>query len=405
MLSVASTRTRAKSSAIIAALGAICGLGAQASAHWPPSRPCRETQDCDRVMRLSLVHHRHMRLLIRVLVMLAVPTAAAAGYLDMHVHTAGIGGGGSGAFVNEEMRGSLRFPIYLRAFGIDVRELEQKGDAVVIARISELVAASGSVDRAVVLAMDGVIGDAGGLDREATQIYMPNEFVAAETRRYDNLCFGASVNPYRHDAIGRLRLAKDAGAVLLKWIPNIMHVDPADPALEPFYKELVALDLPLLSHAGQERSFATSADEFGDPLRLALPLSLGVAVIVAHIAATGENEGVANFERILPMFERYRNLYADISSLTQINRLGYLKRALALPGLDERLVYGTDWPLQFFPLVSPYYHIGDIGWAMARAISAIDNVWDRDVALKKAVGTPDSVFTRAATLLRAATCG
>ena len=351
-----------------------------------------------------LVHHGRMLRVIVVVVTLALPAVAAAGYLDIHVHTAGIGGGGSGAFVNEEMRDSLRFPIYLRAFGVSLRELEQEGDALVIARISDLVAGSKAVDRAVVLAMDGVVDAAGNLNREATQVYVPNEFVAAETARYGNLCFGASVNPYRRDAIDRLRRARAAGALLVKWIPNIMGIDPADPALRPFYKELVALGLPLLSHAGRERSFATAADELGDPLRLALPLAMGVQVIAAHIAAGGENEGIGNFERVLPLFERYPDLYADISSLTQINRLGYLKRALSAPGVDARLVYGTDWPLQFFPLVSPYYHANHIGWATANTIAAIDNSWDRDVALKKAVGAPEHVFTRSASLLAAERC-
>ena len=355
-------------------------------------------------MKSALADCRHLVWLTPLFVLFAAREAAAAGYLDMHVHTAGIGAGDSGAFVNEAMRGNFRFPVYLRAFGVSERELEEQGDAVVIARISESVARSRTVSRAVVLAMDGVVDSAGNLDRNATQVYVPNDFVAAETARYKNLCFGASVNPYRRDAIERLRRVKTDGALLVKWIPNIMHIDPADAELEPFYRELAALGLPLLSHAGRERSFASADDDLGDPLRLALPLSLGVTVIAAHIAAAGATDGVDNFERILPLFERHPNLYADISSLTQINRLGYLERALDVPGLVPRLVYGTDWPLQFFPLVSPYYHIGRIGWTQANSIAAIDSPWDRDVALKKASGMPEEVFERSGTLLSAERC-
>lgn len=327
-----------------------------------------------------------------------------SGYLDMHVHTAGIGAGGSGAFINREMQESFRFSIYLGAFGVDAEELETEGDAVVIEKISAQVAASRRVDKAVVLALDGVVDAAGNLDREATQVYVPNAFVASETRRHDNLCFGASINPHRGDALQRLREVKAQGALLVKWIPNIMHIDPADVAITRFYEELVALDLPLLSHAGQESSFANAEDEWGDPRRLALPLSIGVTVIAAHIASTGTNEGESNFERILPMFERYSGLYADISSLTQVNRLDSLKEALAVPGLDERLVYGTDWPLQFFPLVSPYYHVDHIGLSAAKSVAAIDNRWDRDVALKEALGTPRHVFAKTAALLDVDRC-
>ena len=341
---------------------------------------------------------------------LAVPVdeslakASDGGYLDIHAHTAGIGAGGSGAFINREMRESYRFSIYLAAFGVDEEELERRGDAVVIEKISEHVAASRRVDKAVVLAVDGVVDAEGKLDRDATQYYVPNDFVAEETRRHDNLCFGASINPHRPDAGERLRRVKAQGALLVKWIPNIMYIDPADETIIPFYEALVALDLPLLSHAGQERSFASAKDEYGDPRRLALPLSLGVTVIAAHIGTTGTTEGEDNFERILPMFDRHANLHADISALTQANRLGFLKRALAIPGLDARFVYGTDWPLQFFPLVSPYYQINQIGLPDAKSIAAIDNPWDRDVAFKRALGTPRHVFARSAELLDTARC-
>ncbi len=330
--------------------------------------------------------------------------AATAQIVDLHVHTAGIGAGGSGAFVNREMRENFRFRFYLRAFGVTEAELNDAGDGIVVARINAQVAASERVAKAVVLAMDGVVDSKGALDREATQIYVPNAFVASQTAAYENLCFGASVNPYRHDALERMRQAKADGAVLLKWIPNIMHIDPADPSIRPFYEALVELELPLLSHAGQERSFADAIDQYGDPARLELPLSMGVTVIAAHIATTGENDGESNFERILPMFARFPNLYADISSLTQINKRNYLRKALDVPGLAERLVYGTDWPLQFFPLVSPYYHVNHIGIGAARAVQGIDNAWDRDVALKEVLGAPADVFTRSAELIRTERC-
>ena len=332
------------------------------------------------------------------------PTNAGSGWIDMHVHAAGIGAGGSGAFINERMAASWRMPFYLRAFGVTQEELEAAGDALVIERISAGIAASEGIDQAVVLALDGVVDENGELDRDATQVYVPNEFVAAEVARYENLCFGASVNPYRPDASERLERAWAAGAVLLKWLPNIMAIDPADEALRPFYLRLVALGLPLLTHAGQERSFATADDALGDPRRLELPLSLGVTVIAAHIASTGTVDGKDNFAHLLPMLARHPNLYADVSSLTQINKRGYLRDALAVPGVAERLVYGTDWPLQFFPLVSPYYHVDAIGWRAAREVAAVENAWDRDLALKTALGVPTSVFARARTVLPMARC-
>lgn len=332
---------------------------------------------------------------------LVLPRAVHAGeaYLDMHVHVAGIGAGDSGCFIAPSMRDSFKFNFYLRAFGVNKRELEREGDALVIRRLSNKIAASKRVGKAVVLALDGVIGNDGKLDRSHTQVYVPNEYLVRELSAYENLLFGASINPYREDALERLEWVKRHGAVLVKWIPAIMHIDPSDERLLPFYHKLVELELPLLSHAGQERSFGHARDTLGDPVRLALPLRLGVTVIAAHIATTGKNDGEKNFERIMPLFVRHEKLFADISSLTQINKLGYLKRALRREELHGRLVYGSDWPLQFFPLVSPWYHIFNISINDIMAVQTMDNQWDRDVALKEAIGVSPDIFRRSAELL------
>lgn len=317
----------------------------------------------------------------------------------MHVHVAGLGYGDSGCFINEGMRRNFRFPFYLRAMGLTEDELRLHGDRILFDNLSRRIAASATVDRAVVLAMDGYVTDEGALDATRTRIFVPNDYVARETSRFDNLVFGASVNPNRKDAIARLRTVKRDGAVLIKWIPSIMNIDPADSKHIPFYRAMAELELPLLTHTGMERSFGGARDELADPLWLRLPLEQGVTVIAAHIATTGETGGQDNFERILPLFRQYSNLYTDISSLTQVNKLGFLGRALEEDGLAQRMVYGSDWPLQFFPLISSWYHVDHISLADAWQVSGIDNQWDRDVALKVALGVPETVFSRAAQLL------
>ena len=325
---------------------------------------------------------------------------AAKNIIDMHVHVGCVGLGESGCFVSKELSESYKFPFYLRAFGTTLDELEQHGDGIVLQKISAHIFASQHVSKAVILAMDGVVDRTSGeMLRDKTQVFVPNSYLMRELPKYDNLLFGASVNPYRKDWEERLEKAKANGAVLIKWIPAIMDIEPNDPAIEAYYRKLVALDLPLLSHAGQERSFAHANDSLGDPLRLEFPLSLGVTVIAAHIATTGETDGEDNFERILPLFERYPNLYAEISSLTQINKLGFLARALERPDIVARLMYGTDYPLQFFPLVSPWYQIRHVSPGTLKAVQQIDNQWDRDVALKRAMGVPESVFARSAEVL------
>lgn len=340
-----------------------------------------------------------LRFLLASLLSLAYATTANAEktIIDFHVHVAGLGYSGpdnepSGCFINDTMKNNFRFPFYLWAMGVTEDELKTHGDRVLFGKISAAVAASENVDKAVILAMDGAINDKGELDRAITQVYVPNDYVLRETRQTTNLLYGASINPYRPDAIARLEQAKKDGAVLIKWIPSIMMIDPADVRIADFYRKMVELQIPLLTHTGMEKSFAGARDELADPHRLTLPLSLGVTVIAAHIATTGESEGQDNFERIIPMFKQYPNLYADISSLTQVNKLGYMQKALAEPSLRGRLIYGTDWPLQFFPIVSAWYHLDLIGVKNAMAISKIQNQWDRDVALKRAMGVDENTL-------------
>jgi predicted TIM-barrel fold metal-dependent hydrolase len=240
----------------------------------------------------------------------------------MHCHVAGLGKDGSGCYVSERLAKSRKFGFYLRAFGVSRRELQERGDSVCAERIAERLAKSGHVARAVVLAMDGAVDSNGALDLKRTEFYVPNEFVAAAVARHTNLLFGASINPYRTDAMARLDLAATNGARLVKWLPSIQLIDPADERLVPFYRRMVELQLPLLVHTGTEHSFTWARNEFADPDRLRLPLSMGVTVIAAHAGWPGKHAGERDVQRLARMMPEYPNLYADISSLTQLNKLG-----------------------------------------------------------------------------------
>jgi predicted TIM-barrel fold metal-dependent hydrolase len=314
--------------------------------------------------------------------------------LDIHVHTAGIGAGDSGCFISKQMESSWKLGIYLRSFGTTREELQAKGDAHVVQLISRQLAESKHVGQAILLAMDGVVDANGELDKARTEIYVPNEFIAKETAKTTNLLFGASINPLRKDALAQLDWAKANGARLVKWIPSIMQFDPADERLTPFYRKLIELKLPLLTHAGQERSFTSARDELCDPQRLHLPLKLGVTVIVAHIASTGANAGQRDTDRLAPMMATYTNLFSEISSLTQANKLGYLREALTRPEWQGRLLFGSDFPLINTALCSPYCYPLNLTAEQCRRISAIENPWDRDVELKQALGVPREVFAR-----------
>ena len=319
--------------------------------------------------------------------------------IDIHCHTAGIGAGGSGCFVSPALRRNLRYRFFLKAFGVSEPELERGGDRLVLERLSQGLEQSRHVAAAVVLAMDGVVDSQGHLNRDRTEIYIPNDFLARECRTYPNLLFGASVNPHRRDALERLDRAAEEGAVLIKWLPSIQGIDPDHASLTPFYRRLQELQLPLLTHTGSEESFTSADNSLADPLRLRRPLELGVTVIAAHCASNGRNAGQHNLERLLPLFDAFPNLYADISSLTQANRLGHLPKVLRHRHIHTRLLYGTDMPIVSSPITSPWWHAYRMPLAETRRLAAIRNPWDQNVELKRALGVTDEIFGNAAKIL------
>ncbi|MDH4318239.1 MAG: amidohydrolase family protein [Desulfobulbaceae bacterium] len=319
--------------------------------------------------------------------------------IDMHCHVAGIGAGESGCWVSPALKNNFRYTVYLKAFGVTKDELEEQGDGLLIARLAAELNRSRHVDAAVALALDGAVGRDGTLDYDQTEVYIPNNYVQREVARHDNLYFGASINPYRPNALDLLDEVKADGAVLLKWLPSIQHIDPADKGLIPFYDKLVDLKLPLLTHTGDERSFTSANHLLADPKRLELPLQRGVRVIAAHMASRGRTNGWPDFESLLALFARYPNLYGDISSLTQINRPGHLAKVLRHTHLYPRLLYGTDMPLINTPLVSPYHFLFKLPLREIRQLRGIANCWDRDVRLKLALGMPEEILTNSYDLL------
>jgi len=326
-----------------------------------------------------------------------VPAAPA---VDLHCHVAGIGAGGSGCYASPRLRANFRYRFDLKAFGVKEAELKVHGDDLVVTRLADRLAGSRYVGRAVVLALDGVVDARGNLDLEHTELYVPNEFVRRAIATCPNLLYGASVNPYRTDALARLTAEADNGAVLFKLIPNIQLIDMSDPGLAPYFKRIRDLGKPLLVHTGDENSFTVSREELGDPDRLRLALDCGLTVIAAHAGGSGKNAGKRNLDRLMALVPRYPNLYIDVSALTTVMHAGHLRRLLRHPEALDRLVYGSDTPLPSTPIHSPWFSVLRIGPAKAWRIARNKNPWDRDVLHMRALGLPEAAFQRSAEVLR-----
>lgn len=284
-------------------------------------------------------------------------------FADYHTHLVGLGTGNSGIMVHPGFlswtspRRRVQFNVYMSAAGI---RHPQWADLEYLERLDKLIENKGGpAGKHYVLAFDKHYRKDGTVDLDATEFYVPNEWAWFASEKYpQHLLPTMSVHPYRPDALQELERWAKKGVKILKWLPNAMGMDPADPDLDPFYRKMNELGVTLLTHAGHEAAVEAEADQkLGNPLRLRRPLDLGVKVIVAHCASWGENEDldqagrpmVSNFtlfKRLMSEAKYVGLLYGEISTITQFNRLDEALRSLLdHPEWHSRLVNGSDYPL------------------------------------------------------------
>ena len=336
----------------------------------------------------------------RPLIDRAHPAAAdaVAPRVDVHVHLGGLGTNGSGISVSHRFRRGLVFRALLRSLGVTRAQLGE-ADRLYVEGVARLVRESSTIDRAVVLAMDGRWRD-GRLDRERSPLVVPNDWARDACRQHPELLYGASVNPERPNALDELDRVAEDGAVLVKWLPNVMGFDLGSPAHVPFFRRLAALRMPVLTHCGAEFTLPGGDGRLGCPTRLERALDEGVVVIVAHCATlawarVGEERlgGPALLGRLA---ERYPSLHADVSALASPLRGWWLRQVLDTPALADRLVGGSDFPV-------PAWAFTQVGRAPLRRLLEArrePNFFDREGAIKRAAGLADDVARRAWPLLR-----
>src|SRR5688572_13904028 len=165
-------------------------------------------------------------------------------------------------------------------------------------KLIETIDGNEILDAAVVLAFDAVYDKDGRRDDANTHLYVTNNYVIELARRHPKVLFGASVHPYRTDAVAEVERCVKAGAVLMKWLPITQNMDPADERCIPFYEALAHHKLPLLSHTGGEKSLPNLDTSLAAPRLLEPALARGVTVIGAHCgtrSAPGERDFVSEF--------------------------------------------------------------------------------------------------------------
>jgi predicted TIM-barrel fold metal-dependent hydrolase len=302
--------------------------------------------------------------------------------IDCHVHLAALPDGDNGCHISPKMLKSALFRFLLWKHGLSPKAPTDANRKYVDDLLAEL-RASRHVQQAVLLGMDGCYDRNGTLDLARTDFLVGNDYVLATSRAHPNeFLAGVSINPQRRDAIEEVHRCADAGALLVKVLPNAQHFDPADARYKAFYRALAARGLPLLSHVGYELSLLGKDQSLGDPNRLRTPLDEGVTVIAAHACSYG----LMIYEKFLPTFRRmvraYPRFFGDVSALTLPNRLKMLLALRREPELQSRLIFGTDYPLSVTHL--PIW--GRVDVRSMQAILRTTNRFDRQHLVCRALG-------------------
>jgi predicted TIM-barrel fold metal-dependent hydrolase len=250
------------------------------------------------------------------------------------------------------------------------------------------------IDAAVMLAFDAVHDHEGNLDAANTHLYAKNDYVIDLCKRHPKMLFGASVHPYRRDAVAELERCAAAGCKLLKWLPIVQNFNPADPKCEPFYEALAALKVPLLCHTGGEQSLPNLDKHVADPALLLPALKRGVTVIMAHCGTRSNARDTDYLPTFMRLAREYEHCYGDTAALSLPTRSYAYRAILNDPIVSQKIVHGSDWPILPVP---PATQIG-----LGRSLKLwTDRNWlRRDAKIKQALGFDDAYWHRAGQVLR-----
>jgi predicted TIM-barrel fold metal-dependent hydrolase len=313
--------------------------------------------------------------------------------IDCHVHTSACTPGRGS--MSDRLLHSLpmRFARWRLGLGFS-SAADAQVECALAYRLAETVNGTPEIDAAVILAFDAVHRPDSTLDEANTHLYVTNDYVIELARDNPRYLFGASIHPYRKDAIEELERCVAAGAVLVKWLPLTQGFNPADDRCIPFYEALAHHNLPLLSHTGWEQALPVIDKTVASPRLLEPALKRGVTVIAAHCGTRAMPWQRDFLPEFMDLARRYERMYGDTSALNLPSRSYAYDAMLRDPIVRTKLLHGSDWPIIPIPLLSK------IGVSETLSLLSERNWMRRDVLIKKKLDLDDAYWRRAAEVLR-----
>lgn len=310
--------------------------------------------------------------------------------LDIHVHVSALAPG-HGCMSDRLLK---TVPFRFMRWRLGVEGNDAATERAIGVRLAETVDGTPELDAAVILAFDAVYDADGRMDEASTHLYVTNDYALEVVAGNPKMRFGASVHPYRADAVAEVERCVKAGAVLMKWLPIVQGMNPADDRCIPFYEALAHHRLPLLCHTGGEKTLPNLDYSLADPLLLVPALERGVTVIMAHCgtrSAPGEVDFLPQFMRLA---REYEHCYGDTAALCLPTRSYAFEHILKDPLVRAKILHGSDWPVISIPPAM------ELGVLPALGLMRERNWMRRDVLTKRRLGFDDAYWGRAAKVLR-----
>lgn len=314
--------------------------------------------------------------------------------IDVHVHIVGLDQA-RGCYIAPKMLRGPAYAVLSRALGLNGTPQDQLDEAYLDLVVD--LAHTPRLDGVGLLALDGVYDEAGELDMARTSVMVSNDYCLAFAKAHPKFLPVCSINPQRKDALDELERVVEAGTVALKALPNSQGFDPGNERYRPFFRRVAELGVPFLTHTSFEHTIPPLDQAFGKPERLVVPLEEGVTVIAAHCASAGVGHPFReDYWTWESMLETHPNLYGDISAMASVSRFPYIHKVLKSELATSRVILGSDFPIP----VSPLVFLRHIGMEKVRQLSGIANPLARNIETFRALGVPEAVFERTASLLK-----
>lgn len=298
------------------------------------------------------------------------------------------------------------------------------GDAEYLARLIRLARGLPGEHRIRLAALDQRYDREGRPLSGATLFHVDNDYVMDIARRHPDLFEPVvSVHPFRAGAAAALADWAERGARAVYWWPAAQGFDPADEALDPYYRALAENDLTLLARTGGTGGLVKDADNRDNPWHYRRALERGVRVVLAYGGGTAEYpdpaaeadanggrpriSGLAMFMRLVRESGEDGELYADIGALAQRGRIPEsLAELLQHPDVFDRLVYASGYPLPAINGAVDIDALAEYGFVTRDQAAALGEIYDVnpllfDFVLKRLIrlphtdlGLPGDIFTR-----------